>query len=453
MSGLKERLERLRAAAASASPATEREQPAGGSPDAGVAAVHGGDVPGAPDLHAGFRSFGVEMSENEWGSFLLRRCVYDFPHHHGRYNLEELLRCASLLLPVAQRQNGESEDVDARRLLFLDTETTGLGVGAGNVPFMIGFGYYTERSFVVEQTLIRHPGEEKAMLAYLLGHLKDKTHLVTYNGRTFDWPVLVNRYIMNGWRKNGVEPGHLDFLHPSRALWRNTLSSCRLGTVEEQRLGVRRDNDVPGSLAPALYMQYLNEGDPLVLQGVYNHNEQDVLTLASLAVHFGKLLSEPPSGGHYDEAAGEELFRTACWLEKHGNAGHAEIMFERLAELGQDRAGEWSLALAARYKRAGRYDRALPLWLQTAVLEETSALPKVDAHIELAMYYEHREKELLMALNYARKALELHLRRPGSGRQAARSKEERAALQRRLDRLKLKLDRNRVFAAERGTTS
>lgn len=426
MSGLKERLGRLRASSQGAPEAM---------PKAPVSKADAG-------LHPQFADLGVELYENEWGAFLLRRCSYTFPYRHGRYELEDLKGCASRLTPISIRQNRVTETAapEPHSLLFLDTETTGLGVGAGNVPFMIGFGYCTERSFVVEQTLIRHPGEEKAMLAYLLTHLKDKTHLVTYNGRTFDWPVLVNRFILNGWRRSGPEPGHLDFLHPSRALWKNTLPSCRLSTVEEERLGIRRGHDVPGSLAPTLYVQYLNDGNPEHLHGVYVHNEKDVLTLASLAVHFGHLL-----GGSIGESdplepsAMEELFRTACWLEQHGCAEHAERLFRQLA--GREDIGDGGLAfaLAARYKRAGQHEKALSLWKQTAAKAESSALPKLDAHVELAIYYEHREKQYTTALSYAERALELWARRSKYSREAAAARAERAALQHRVDRLRGKI--------------
>jgi uncharacterized protein len=431
MSGLRERLGRLRTESAAAA-TLESSVPERANSEA---------------LHAGFREIGVELQHNECGQFLLRRCVYPLPYQHGRHELADLLANASHLHPIAVRQNQKSEPIDPFRLLFLDTETTGLGVGTGNVPFMIGFGYYTEQAFVVEQTLIRHPGEEKAMLSYLLGHMKMKSHLVTYNGRTFDWPVLVNRFILNGWRRSGPEPGHLDFLHPSRALWRNTLPSCRLSIVEEARLGILRSNDVPGALAPAMYFQYLNDHNPNHLHGVYTHNEKDVLTLASLAVHFGLLLSGMPKEDETVGLEGEELFRTACWLEKHGNLVFAERLFSKLNELEDtDNSGSWSLALAARYKRAGQYERALPLWKRSAKKAEITSLPKLDAHVELAIYYEHRDKQLLMALSYAEKALELVLRRSTMSRDAAKRKEEREALQHRVARL-----RNKV-SLEKGKT-
>ncbi len=380
---------------------------------------------------------------NESGQFLLRRISYPLPYRHGYYDLADLITCAPHLHPVAIRQNQGSEAIDPYRLLFLDTETTVLGVGTGNVPFMIGFGYYSDNRFIVEQTLIRHPGEERAMLTYLLGHMKDKSHLVTYNGRTFDWPVLVNRFILNGWRRSGPEPGHLDFLHPARALWRNTLPSCRLSMVEEARLGIQRGHDVPGSLAPTLYFQYLSDGNPVHLHGVFSHNEKDILTLASLSVHFGLLLSGNVQPDHIEANEGEELFRTACWLEQHGIMEASERMFSLVAEMKDIDESGWGLALAARYKRAGKHELALPIWRRSADKAEASALPKLEAHIELAMYYEHRDKQLLTALSYAEKALELTQRRARLMSNAAKRKEEKAVLQHRVARLREKVSRER----------
>ncbi|MFB9275112.1 ribonuclease H-like domain-containing protein [Cohnella cellulosilytica] len=429
MSGLRDRLNRLRGAPEAAPPRSEPPAPAETE---------------RPALPAGFAAIDVGLEENEAGPFLLRRIAYPLPYRHGRHELGELLARAGSLQPIAARQNGGSGPIEPGRLLFLDTETTGLGVGAGNVPFMVGFGYYEGGAFIVEQTLIRHPGEERAMLTYLLGRLQDKTHVVSYNGRTFDWPVLANRFILNGWRSSGPGPGHLDFLHPSRALWRNTLPSCRLSAVEEGRLGIRREEDVPGSLAPALYFQYLSDGNPEHLHGVYAHNEKDILTLASLAVHFGRLLD-----GDGDEEAtlgSEELFRTAGWLEQHGLSEVAERLFERLAE--REEAGEagWSLPLAARYKKIGRYERALPLWRRFAEAANNVSAPRVEAHIELAMHYEHRDKQLLTALTYAEKALELAVRRGVLARDKAKRDAERAALQHRIARLRDKVSRERKSA-------
>jgi uncharacterized protein YprB with RNaseH-like and TPR domain len=463
MNGLKERLERLRASAVAAQAAEKSEEPESASSQqtADGAIIDTTDDGGDHSLHPAFRRYGVEVCSNEAGSFLLRRMVYPFPYRHGRYALEDLNDCAPHLQPVAWRQNRTDKRKrwmpetahdfpapQASGLLFLDTETTGLGVGTGNVPFMIGIGRCTEEAFIVEQTLIRHPGEERAMLTWLLQQFHGVTHLVTYNGRTFDWPVLANRFILNGWRPSAAEPGHLDFLHPSRALWKNTLPTCRLSTVEEQRLGIVRGHDVPGSLAPELYIRYLRDGNPEHLFGVYVHNEKDVLTLGSLAVHFGHLLGGGLGACAPDPTDAEERFRTGAWLEQHGQRSEAERLYDLLSAATEQGAGSgetgkigWRLALAAKYKRLGSLHRALPMWEQAASLSEASRLPRLEAHVELAIHYEHRLKDYGTALHYAEAALELARRRIALARIQAIGRQERERLERRIDRLKRKLQR------------
>ncbi|TJY44226.1 hypothetical protein E5161_02215 [Cohnella pontilimi] len=461
MSGLKERLERLRASAMAAQAAEKRDEAESTEWSARESASSPTSAEEAAKLHPAFRRLGVEECTNEAGSFLLRRIVYPYPYRHGRYALEDLRLCAPHLQPVAWRQNrsdkkkrwvpetaDEFPAPEASGLLFLDTETTGLGVGTGNVPFMIGIGRYRQDAFVVEQTLIRHPGEERAMLTWLQEQFRGVTHLVTYNGRTFDWPVLVNRFILNGWRRSSAEPGHLDLLHPSRALWKYTLPTCRLSTVEEERLGIIREQDVPGSLAPELYVRYLGDGNPEHLYGVYVHNEKDVLTLASLAVHFGHLLGGGLGTAAEEPTDAEERFRTGAWLEQHGQPSEAERLYDLLAEATEQGEGGgeigWRLALAAKYKRLGSLHRAVPMWEQAASLAEASRLPRLEAHLELAMYYEHRLKDFASALRYAESALGLARRRASLVRLSAAGRQERERLERRVNRLKRKLLREQL---------
>ncbi len=455
MSGLKERLERLRRTAAPAGggdlpqAAEERAAPDHSRP--------GRMEPVPPDcLHPAFHKLGVSEVRNEAGAFLHRRVVYPFPHRHGRHDLQLLWTLAPQLEPIAHRQSGKRRSAkrgpndgldtpvpEAGGLLFLDTETTGLGVGTGNVPFMIGIGTCERGAFVVEQCLIRHPGEERAMLSWLTGRFGGVTHLVTYNGRSFDWPVLLNRLILNGWRLSGSEPGHIDFLHPSRALWKHTLPTCRLSTVEEQRLGIVREDDMPGALAPELYMRFLRDGNPEHLSGVYAHNEKDILTLAALAVHFGKLLGGGTGPEPAHPVSRTERFRTAAWLEEHGQADEALRLYAGLAEESEASDGEigWRLELAARLKRLGRLNQALALWQQAAALAESARFPRAEAHIELAMYYEHKAKDLEKALAMAETALLLTLRRYDGSRGAAggREREQRELCEKRIQRLRRKL--------------
>ncbi|WP_308634329.1 ribonuclease H-like domain-containing protein [Paenibacillus silvisoli] len=380
---------------------------------------------------------GVRVVQSTEGSFLVRESRYPLTHRHGYHELSEL---TDVLPGLDTFRKPETADTGYANLLFLDLETTGLGVGAGNVPFMVGLAYLQDDVFVVEQMLIRHPAEERAMIGYLCQLLPTFTHLVTYNGRTFDWPVLYNRFILHGFRTFQWEPIHIDLLHPSRSVWRNTLVSCKLSHVEEERLGIKRKDDVPGSLAPAIYFQYLADSKPGPLLGVFQHNEIDMLSLAALSIRFGHFL-----GGNLGTALlpmpqeAEELLRTGLWLEKMGKTELAEPLFALVAD--HPRLNRNCLCLLAeRDKKCGNWQRAVILW-QKAVEEAAAhaALSDYEAHIELAMYYEHKTKQLDEALVLAETAFEMAQRRLTGLRLQAKRRAELELLRKRIDRLQKKL--------------
>ncbi|GKU79266.1 ribonuclease H-like domain-containing protein [Paenibacillus sp. L3-i20] len=387
-------------------------------------------------LHPAWSTFGVELKMTEEGSFLFRKRIFQLSHFHGTHQLGELKEAVSGLKAF---HSGAGE-VDVEQVLYLDLETTGLGVGAGNVPFMIGIAYQEGETFVVEQMLIRHPAEEFAMLNELARKLRNYTYLATYNGKTFDWPLVQNRIIMNGIRGANWTPLHLDFLHPSRSLWRNTLASCKLSHIEEERLGIKRDGDVPGSLAPQLYFQYLAEGNPAPLEGVFLHNESDLLSLTCLSIRFGFLLQEQIFKRiPYPEEA-EELVRTGLWLEKMGYRSLADTLFER-SLLSESALPSALNLLAARDKKAGNWERAVLLW-QKAV-KPTNHLAGSDIHdayIELAMYYEHRVKMIDVALSYAVQALDRSEQSFMYQRRDSKRRVELDGIHNRIARLRRKLE-------------
>ncbi|UVI27678.1 ribonuclease H-like domain-containing protein [Paenibacillus spongiae] len=401
---------------------------------------------------------GVRIMATDEGDFLLRETRYPLDYRHGVHGLDELREAVAGLSafqtgasPKPRNRSAQTaaavsaeqvsrQDVHPERILFLDLETTGLGVGAGNVPFMVGLGYMTRGAFVVEQMLIRHPAEERAMLAYLCDKLTSYTHLATYNGRTFDWPVLHNRFILNGFRQFKWEPIHIDLLHPSRSVWRNTLVSCKLSHVEEERLGITREDDVPGSLAPAIYFQFLADGNPRPLHGVFRHNEIDMVSLACLAIRFGHLLSDGLGSRVPHPEGVEELLRTGLWLEKMKGASCAEPLFERLINDDQAPPSVY-LALAERDKKCGNWPRAVLLWQKVVYAAEMAAWPGWGAHIELAMYHEHKTKQFDSALSLAEEALALALRRYSGLRLDAKRRAEVEGLRKRIDRLRTKIGR------------
>jgi hypothetical protein len=326
-------------------------------------------------------------------------------------------------------------------MLFFDTETTGLGVGAGNVPFMVGIGFYSHEQFIVEQLFIRNPSEELAMLSYLQEKLNRYTYIVSYNGRTFDWPILKNRYVLNRLEFDDSELYHMDFLYPSRSLWRNTLPSCRLSKVEEERLGFLRKDDVPGSMAPELYFLYLAEKDVRVLKGVFIHNEHDIVTMAVLAIHLGRVLGGEIS---FEKMSGEELYRTALWLEKMQRQVLSDkamdCLWERLILVSAPTGSnvEILLSLAEIYKKKGTYARAIQLWEKYIELQSGGLNLVLEPYLELAMYYEHKARNYRQALHYTEEAWGRLWRRRTLNRRDPKQSEAEEAIQKRIARLQKK---------------
>jgi uncharacterized protein YprB with RNaseH-like and TPR domain len=174
------------------------------------------------------------------------------------------------------------EPVDpAQPLVLLDTETTGLGTGTGTLPFLVGVGTWHEGAFVTRQLLLPEQSDEADYLAALAELIPEDACLVSYNGRTFDWPLLVTRYRLHG-RAAPALAGHLDLLPLARVIWRHRLADARLASVEAAVCGVRRSHDLPGGLVPTRYLDYLRSGHGGLLRLVIEHNRQDVVSMALL---------------------------------------------------------------------------------------------------------------------------------------------------------------------------
>lgn len=182
------------------------------------------------------------------------------------------------------------EDVlPAAGLLFFDTETTGLAGGTGTRAFMIGASDFVPQGLRVRQLLIAHLAAERAMLDAFTGWLRPGTRLVSYNGRCYDAPLLITRYRLAR-RGNPLQDlPHLDLLYPTRRRYRGVWENCRLATIERRALDIVREDDLPGSEAPAAWLGYLRGGSSELLCRVAEHNFQDVVTLARLLAHLSVL--------------------------------------------------------------------------------------------------------------------------------------------------------------------
>ncbi len=368
---------------------------------------------------------GAEMVDTAVGQTLIVDKVYPLPYRHGRHTLADLLHHHPASLTPLTR-DGRFQELDFRDFLFLDTETTGLA-GASTIAFMVGVAYFEGDVLVTRQYFVPDFGDEAAMLTLLDELLVGKAGLITFNGRTFDVPLLDTRHLMNRQPSPLPQMPHLDLLPPARRLWRTRLGSVALSALEPPLLGVRRtQDDVPGWLIPGLYHDYLRTGDGRELVRVFYHNQIDLLSMVTLAARVAQQFSQPQAD---DDAV--DLFSLGRWQASLGQTDVAEqclrwaaqgdlplnLYHQNLFELG------WLL------KRHGRQAEAVPLWQQIAA----TSFDDVSAHIELAKYYEWHEKDTTQAIYWTEQAIRL-----AQSWRPAQAALVRPELEHRLARLKSK---------------
>jgi len=177
---------------------------------------------------------------------------------------------------------GDASEVERERLVCFDTETTGLAGGVGTRAFMIGTAQWRSGELVVRQLYLTALGGEEEMLRSFSGSLPADAIFVSYNGRSYDAPLLKGRYRLHRQEHPFAERGHVDLLYPVRRAYRGVWENCRLQTIERQLLGILREDDLPGREAPAAWLAYLRGQSSTNLGRVLDHNRQDVVTLAIL---------------------------------------------------------------------------------------------------------------------------------------------------------------------------
>jgi uncharacterized protein YprB with RNaseH-like and TPR domain len=199
-------------------------------------------------------------------------------------------------LPAAEPMTllpwGEPRCVARERLVCFDTETTGLSGGVGTKAFMIGWGCWRGERFVTRQLYLTALGGEDAMLKQFAAALPDDPVFVSYNGRSYDTPLLKGRYRINRQPHPFADREHVDLLHPVRRRFRGRWENCRLQTVERQLLDIVRDDDLPGSEAPGAWLAFLRGQSSRGLARVVDHNRQDIVTLARLLVHLSATVAD-----------------------------------------------------------------------------------------------------------------------------------------------------------------
>ncbi len=363
---------------------------------------------------------------NQHGEHFSSHCWFGEP---ARYTPD--LKALHLLLPDAP------EDVaDPGQWLFLDTETTGLAGGSGTYAFLVGIAWWEDGGLEVEQLFMRDYSEERSLLFALRERIAERRVIVTFNGKTFDWPLLETRYRMSRKIPPPVSLAHLDFLHPARNLWRLRLGSVRLSELERHVLGRDRSADIFSDLIPRIYQDFIRGGPPERLIPVFQHNQMDLRGLAALSTRILSLLSDPETHGQ----DGLELFGVSRICEKRGDSVRARRLYERsiasMLPAATDRAAKESLARLA--KREGDFAVACDLWRGAL----GNSRQGYEAYEQLAIYYEHRGRNLAQAREVVRQALNELRRANHTGAIAASAyREIRARFEHRMARLERKSNR------------
>ncbi|HLY59746.1 MAG TPA: ribonuclease H-like domain-containing protein [Terriglobia bacterium] len=358
------------------------------------------------------------IEQNTRGEYFLARQALPFGRPYGKLRIGDLtttdLQTLNMFLAGATLP-------EISRLIFLDTETTGLAGGTGTCAFLIGLGAVEGTQFVVRQFFLRDYPEEAAILAALAETLKPFDGIVTFNGKTFDLPLLETRYALARMKSPFARLLHLDLLHPARRLWKLRLASCKLGHLESEVLGVHREGDVDGSEIPGIYFDYLRTGNARGLQPVFYHNALDIISLAGLTVEMAEVIAAQVSAPEESRSrqsasvtSSIDLFSLSRIFERSGAQELSLSTCRRALDAGLPQPIEtqalWQLA--SQHKRRSEYERSVEIWTEITLREEPFALRALE---ELAIHYEHRLRDAETALDFTLLALGRLNSGPGGG--------------------------------------
>ncbi|MBQ4073716.1 MAG: ribonuclease H-like domain-containing protein [Clostridia bacterium] len=302
---------------------------------------------------------------------------------------------------LAFMQGGEYPDCRREDFLFLDTETTGLSHGAGTVAFLVGVGYFTEQHFIVRQYMMRDYDEEEFLLSYVAKDLYQCKVICTFNGATFDLPLLENRYTLKRMREQYIRRPHVDLLPTARRVWKLRLKKCNLASLEAAVLGLEREDDLPGSMVPERYFTYLKTKEFFLLDDILEHNEQDIISLAHILSRLLCLHAAPIDAGNP-----EDIFSLGRVYERRGRQEGARMCY-RAADCGAVSAMARA-RMADSFRREGDYSEAARVYERMIACRQGGIAP----YIAMAKICEHKKRDIPAAIEYTRKAIILSADQP-----------------------------------------
>lgn len=344
-------------------------------------------------------AFNNNLISNKLGNYLKSVNKYNKEYKHGLYKINKLKKQLDphIIFKIASNKSNRLKKDILNNLLFIDTETTGLMGGTGTVSFLIGAGYFIDGDFLIEQYLMRDYDEEAAMLLDFKQLMETHKIIVSFNGKSFDIPLIKTRLILNRFNRPNYD-FHLDLLHSARRLW-SFLDSCSLKSLECNILDFERVDDIPGHLIPGIYFEFLENKNLELLRPVLEHNIYDILSLVTLFIHLKEIHLD-----NVDDLDSQELFHLGKIKEKEKNYYDCIDYLEASIENSNESTLKYRALkkLSWQYKRIDRYDKAAEIWEEMIDKDKEGIFP----YIEMAKYLEHKKKKFAKALNYTNQAIE-----------------------------------------------
>jgi len=339
------------------------------------------------------------IRETELGPIWMVETVYDEGYLHGKIELSSRIP-KSAVGYLDQRIN--PDHIDLPQVAVIDTETTGLAGGTGTYPFILGIGFFLDRQFVVRQYILRDFCEEPSQLRAFSDDLRNTSWLLTYNGKTFDIPLLRTRYRINRMPIPFADFAHIDMVHPCRRLYRRHFHSFQLSNLEAHVVGYERVDDVPSHLIPYIYFDYLQTRDDNLLLPILNHNRDDIVSLYMLSLATAGRIELALDGGCQDDLFLMALARIS-FDKKDYERTKFLVQSIKSDFAPRDIADEALFLRSVLAKRIRNWSEANDIWREMLGSGKFGCHP----YIELAKHFEHRDKDPKSALEMTDAALRL----------------------------------------------
>lgn len=339
---------------------------------------------------------GGQLINNSAGSYVLIKKIYSSDYIHGNFKLADIPLND---IPAAAFSNRE-EDVFLKQnnFMFFDTETTGLG-GSDTVAFLIGCGSLCKNGFEIRQYLLPDYSDETAMLEALTDEFSHEKSIVSYNGASFDVPLINDRLTINRVSDAVEYEHHFDLLHSTRRIFKRRLQNCKLSNIENELLGFFRVDDTPGYLVPSIYFEWLSSENTDLMSSVLEHNRLDIISLYFLM----NLISQSYQTKGDNLIDIDDLHSLSILFGRRKDYKSVEKLYVKIKEIdNQELSDDIILYHSLNFKKIGELKKAENLWL---TLSDKISKESYRANLELAKYYEKCDNK--KALQHTNKAFKI----------------------------------------------